>query len=117
MDGLITTLLAGGINKFFAWVASVGGFAVAVPLALEALKRWRRVPWIDEYTDTINRVVAVLASVVAANGISYAYDGATGDLVLQGLTAAALAKVVMAMATQFGLQELVYRQVVKRIPR
>ena len=55
----------------------------------------------------------VLAAVLASNGISYTFGGATGELVVNGLTPLGLARVVMAVATQFGLQELVYRKLLK----
>lgn len=113
MDQLLTQLVAGGISQLFAWLASVGGLAAAVPLLLEAAKRWDKFPVLTMHSDTINRVVSVLAAVLASNGISYTFGGATGELVVNGLTPLGLARVVMAVATQFGLQELVYRKLLK----
>lgn len=113
MEQFLTYMLASGIEKFFAWIASIGGLAVAVPLLIEAAKRWDRFPVLTRNSDTINRVVAVLAAVMTSNGISYSFGGATGDLVVRGLTPMALAGVIVAMATQFGLQELVYRKLLK----
>lgn len=113
MDQLLTQLVAGGLTQLFAWVASVGGMAAAVPLLLEAAKRWDKFPVLTMHSDKINRVVAVLAAVLASNGISYHFGGATGELVVNGLTAMGLSRVVVAMATQFGLQELVYRKLLK----
>lgn len=117
MEQILAALLAGGIEKALAWVASVGGFAMAVPLLLEAAKRWDKFPLLSPYTDTINRVVAVLSAVFTANAVSYAYDGATGDLVFHGLTALTVARVLIAIAAQFGLQELFYRVIVKAMVR
>lgn len=117
MDQILASLLAGGIEKAVAWVVSVGGFAAAVPLLLEALKRSDKFPFLTPYTDTINRVVSVIAAVFTANAVSYAYDGVTGDLVFHGLTALTLAKLLIAIATQFGLQEVFYRFVVKAMVR
>lgn len=115
MEQILTTVLAGGIEQFFRWVASVGGFALAVPVLIEGLKRWKSFPVLDQYSDTINRVVAVLAAAAAANGISYAHNGVTGDLLIHGLTALGLAKVAVAVAAQFGLQEAAYRLIVKSV--
>ena len=115
IERLLQILIENGITEGLAWLASIGGLAAAVPLLVEFAKRSDRFPWLDQNTDTVNRTVSVLIAIVSANGISYAYDGATGDLVFTGLTAATLAKIITAIATQFGLQELMYRQVVKRI--
>lgn len=117
METLLTTLLTGGFEQLFAWLATSGGLAVVLVLGIEALKRTNRVPWLNQYTDEINRGVSVVLAIFAANGISYAYDGATAQLVITGLAPANLAKVCAAIIMQFGLQELAYHALVKRVLR
>jgi hypothetical protein len=114
MDKLLEMLLAIGVREFMGWVAATGGWAVAFPVLLEMLKRWDRFKWLDEWTSTLNRVVAVVAGSAAAIGISYTFDGAAGTLVVQGVTFAALAKLIVNIASQLGLQEVFYRLVLKR---
>ena len=106
MDQLLTQLVAGGISQLFAWLASVGGLAAAVPLLLEAAKRWDKFPVLTMHSDTINRVVSVLAAVLASNGISYTFGGATKNMqesfayALQAL-AMAIIFIYMILASQF----------------
>ena len=113
MEALLTSLLANGITQLLAYIGSIGGVAIAFPLLLEAVKRSQRFPAIDEYTDTINRTVAVIFAVASSAGISYAYDGAVGQFVLLGVSPLGIAKFLMGVAGQFGLQEMAYRYIVK----
>jgi len=117
LERLLQILIENGITEGLAWVANIGGFAALVPLVVEAAKRSRRFPWLDQNSDTVNRTASVVLAIITANGISYAYHGATGDLLFQGLTPENLAKILTAIATQFSLQEVMYRQVVKRMAR
>ena len=115
METLLEHLLAGGLEQFFAWVVASGGLAAVIPLGIEALKRWERFSWLDQYTHTANRVVAVIIAAAGTAAISYSYDGAVGQFVVSGVTPLALAKFLLNIATQFGVQQLVYTQILKRV--
>ena len=113
MQSVIEHLIAAGLGQFVSWVGSIGGFAAAVPVLLELAKRSRMVPWLDAYTDHLNRAVAVILGALAASTISYSYDGAATRLVVDGLSIDSTAKMLASVATQLGLQEIVYRRFVK----
>jgi hypothetical protein len=117
MQNILANLLAGGVAEFLAWVTSMGGLAVVVPVLLQVAKQSKRFPWLDEYTTAINRGLAILAAALATAGISYTFDGVVGQLVITGLTALGIAKFLLAAASQFGLQELVYHFIVQRLNR
>lgn len=113
MQSILEHLIAAGLGQFVAWVGSIGGVAAAVPVLIEVLKRSRLVPWLDPYADHINRGVAVVLGALAASTISYAYDGAAARLVIDGLSTESTAKMLASIATQLGLQELIYKRFVK----
>ncbi len=117
MEKMIEMLLANGIAQFVAWVASIGGASVAIPLLLEYVKNIPQFSFITPYTSTINRIVAVTTGTLTAMGISATFNGAAGQIVIDGVTFQALAKLVTAIATQLGLQQIVYKKLIASVGR
>lgn len=118
LDSLLTNLLAGGITQLMAYIVQMGGLAAATMLLIEYAQRAQWIPWLDQDTSTkAKRAVAVFAAAAGAVGLSYTYDGAAEQLVIHGFSAAKLAAVMVAVASQFGLQEALFRLVVKRFMR
>lgn len=113
LQSVLEHLIAAGLGQFLSWIGSIGGVAAAVPVLLELAKRSRMVPWLDAYTDHLNRAVAVILGALAASTISYSYDGAAARLVIEGLSVESTASMLTSIATQLGLQEIVYRRFVK----
>lgn len=75
------------------------------------LKNTKLVPFMDQHTTSINRVVAWIMALLSATGIHYNFDHATGTLTLTGLTAAAIFHTVGDTIKSYALQWLVYRGV------
>lgn len=118
IEALIAKLLAGGIAQLFTYIAQMGGLAAVTMLLIEYATRATWVPWLTPETgDQAKRAVAVFAAAAGAVGLSYTYDGAAEQLVINGVSPTRLAAVVIAVASQFGLQQLLFNLVVKRFMR
>jgi hypothetical protein len=75
------------------------------------LKNTKLIPFMDQHTTTINRIVAWVMAFLSATGIHYNFDHATGTLTLTGLTAMALFHTTGDTVKSYALQWLVYRGV------
>lgn len=109
LDSLLTNLLAGGIGQLFAYIGQMGGLAAACIVLIEYAQRAKWFPWLtDDTSATAKRVVAVLAAACTAAGLSISYDGALEQLIVHGVSPTRLAGVVVAVASQFGLQQVLF---------
>lgn len=81
---------------------------------IEWLKRTRLAPWISDYTGTLNRVTSALLAAIAVLGITWAYDAATGDLVIHNLRLATILVFAWEWAKQFVLQQVLYDGIVQK---
>lgn len=117
-DSLLTTLLAGGFAQLFAYIGKMGGLAAVTMLLIEYAQRAHWVPWLTpETSDKAKRAVAAFAAAAGAVGLSYSYNGAAEQLVIDGVSPAKLASIVVAVASQFGLQQVLFNLLVKRFLR
>lgn len=118
LDSILTNLLAGGIGQLFVYVGKMGGVAAATMLLIEYATRAQWVPWLDEDTSAkAKRAVAAFAAAAGAVGLSITHDGAAEQLIVHGFSPAKLAAVLVAVASQFGLQQVLFNLVVKRFMR
>lgn len=113
MADTLTPALAEVIVGWIFWLTANGGWAAAAPIAIEAMKRSRLFPWLDQYTDRINVSISLLFALLGSLGIGTAYDMAAGTLLVTGLTPINIARFVVEVAIRFGGQELVYRTFIK----
>src|SRR5690242_19307330 len=88
------------------------GIAFASVYAIQLLKRSNLFPWLRTDTDTLNRVVSVVVAFATAAGIKFAMNGtfATGETItIQVPSLAVVLDTLVHFATQFGMQETIYR--------
>lgn len=110
LDALLTRLLAGGIGQLFTYIGQMGGLAALAIVAIEYAQRAEWFPWLTEETSaTAKRAVAVLAAACTAAGLSWSYDGAAEQLIFSGVSPVRIASVVVAVASQFGLQQVLFK--------
>ncbi len=85
---------------------------------LQKLKGTSAVPQVNQGTDRLNRILAVILATAAAVGISYGYAweaGGTLTITIAGLTPMAIAGFVWKVMSGIVTQELIYRTAVKPI--
>jgi hypothetical protein len=88
------------------------GIAFASVYAIQLLKRSNLFPWLRTDTDTLNRVVSVVVAFATAAGIKFAMDGTftTGETItIQVPSIGVILDTLVHFATQFGMQETIYR--------
>lgn len=118
MDQMLISLLSAGLTQLLAYVAQMGGLAAVVILLIEYAQRAKWVPWLTPDTSaSAKRAVAVLAAACTAVGLSYTYNGAAEQIVIDGVSPTKVMTVVVAVASQFGLQQALFNLVVKRFLR
>ena len=110
IDALLTKLLAGGIGQLFTYIGQMGGLAAACIVLIEYAQRASWFPWLNEDTSVqAKRAVAVLAAACTAAGLSISYDGALEQLIVHGVSPTRIASVIVAVASQFGLQQVLFK--------
>lgn len=97
------------------WVSVTEQTAVSaiIPVLIEWAKKHKRLTWITQNSDWVNRIVTFLLATLNTAGFSMAYQGTfeTGlSLNLKIPGTEALGRVVWSVA----VQELVYRNLIKR---
>jgi hypothetical protein len=93
-------------------VSSVTASAMAVAV-IQWLKNTKWVPFINQYSSTLNRVLGWAIAAISAAGLHYNYESATGTLTLTGLTAATLTHSLWETTKSYALQWLIYKGIVK----
>lgn len=92
------------------------GVAVAASYFLQALKRWKSIPWFDRNSDRLNRAVAILLALANTAGINFAMTGSvsTGGAISLGFPPLlTLLSNVGDTIGSFGMQEVYYRTAIK----
>ena len=87
-----------------------------VVYAIEWMKRWQVVPWIDANTKSVNWAVSAVLALVTSIGITYSFDAEAGRLVIDGLTWATITTTGWEALKQFVNQQLVYAMAVEARP-
>lgn len=118
LDSLLTNLIAGGLTQLLGYIAQMGGIAAVTMVLIEYATRAAWVPWLTpERSATAKRAVAVFAAACGAVGLSVTHNGAAEQLIIDGFSAPKVAAVIVAVASQFGLQQVLFSLVVKRFMR
>ena len=112
LDSILAPLLSQGITQLVLYGGSVGGVAVALPFLLEFLKG--RVPFVNKNHAVILRMFTAAATLATSIGMGYTYDLGTGKLVIDCMTPANMAALILGVAGQAGLTEHIYRRYLKR---
>jgi hypothetical protein len=87
--------------------------AVVVYL-LQLAKKSRLIPWLTMETGRLNRVVAVIASLLSAVGIHFTYNRSQGVLVISGLTLVGIATFAWRWLVSFVSQQLIFQTAVQK---
>lgn len=96
--------MAAGSEELLSQLTS----SAVVIYAIELVKRSHWFPWLTAETRTLNRVAAVIGSLIAAVGIHYSYDASAGALVITGLTTWGVAHGIWHWAQQYAITQLAY---------
>ena len=94
-----------GISAVIAWVVSQ---------LIELLKKWTALPWMNQTTETVNRIVAAILAAATAVGITMHYDPAAGTLVIAGLSLSAILTFVFQILFQWVMQKFWYKTIIKK---
>jgi hypothetical protein len=92
------------------------GAAAVIPFLLEGLKKAEWFPWITTGTAALNRWVGILAALAVTVGIHYEWTAETRQLLVVVPTFAQFLGMVFNAASQWGLQQYVYKTGVKATP-
>lgn len=82
---------------------------------MQKLKGAKSVPQVNDGSDTINRVLALIFATLAAAGITYGYtwEAGTFTLTVTGITVSSVASFLWHVLSGLVTQELIYRTAVK----
>ena len=97
MDQYVTQMVVGWLSALF----------------IQFLKRVKSLPWIDEHTDDVNRIIAVVVAFFASLGIGFEFIKDAGTLLISGLTLNTLMSLGWNWIVQFFFQNVIYRIAVK----
>lgn len=92
--------------------STITASAMAVAI-IQWMKNTKLIPFMDQHTDAINRLVAWIAATISAFGIHYNYDATAGTLTLTGLTAAGIGHSLWEVIRSYAFQILIYKGVMK----
>ena len=90
---------------------SLGFLSVWIIQRLKALKF---IPFINNNTDTLNRLLSALGAAAASVGLTILYDPTGGVMTLSGLTATSVVSFLLSVVWQGAVQEGLYRGIFKR---
>jgi hypothetical protein len=94
-------------------IANQFAAAYAMSSLLEWLKTKTWFPFVNVNTSTLNRITAILAALISAAGIHWAYDAAVGQLVISGLKSELIYNSLSAAFIQYAFQQFLYKTTVK----
>ena len=88
-------------------------FSLITPLILQWVKSSPWVPFINNNSGTINRIISIITALGNTVGVSFAYDGAAKTLLISGwdLTNVLVLGITALMA--WIVQQLLYRQTIE----
>lgn len=81
---------------------------------LQALKKSKWFPLLQQQTTKLNRIAAVLVAGAAGIGIHTTYDHATGVLIITNLTMMGIVTGIWVWLKSFAVQEIIYQGAVNR---
>ncbi len=89
---------------------STSAMSVAI---IQWLKNTKYVPFMDQHSAGINRLVGWVSALTSSVDIHYSYDSHLGTLTLTGLTAAAIFHASMDATKSYAFNWLIYNGMVK----
>ena len=93
-----------GSNIVLAQITS----SAVIAYGLEMLKKWNKIPWINQNTKRINRIVSAILSGVAALGIHMQFNSEAGTLMITGLCLPCIVHGMWDWARSWVVTQLVY---------
>lgn len=97
-------------------VLTTAGSAIGMVYFIEQLKKAKWFPWLNEYTNDLNRLVGVLAAGAVSFGIHYEWDAATRVLAITVPTATQFAHLTWNWFVQWALQQYAFKTGVTPTP-
>ena len=92
------------------------GLATLTIMGIEVLKRAGWFPWLDRHSDATNRIVSWVLALASSAGLKFASSGSIGEGGVITIAFPAMGEIVdgvLHFAGQGGLQEGLYRALVK----
>jgi hypothetical protein len=96
------------------------GVSILLVHSLQFVKKSAWFPWINEHSDKINRVVAILAALASSAGFQFAMNGSWLNGGVLAITIPAFGALVLAFShvllhtiAQAGIQQVYYQNIVK----
>lgn len=83
--------------------------STVIVFVLQALKKWKYFPWLNEQSKRVTRVVAAIASAAAGVGIHAQWNHAAGVLTISGLSLTAVVSFLWIWLKSHAMQEGIYR--------
>ncbi len=102
--------MADASHSILATQLTTGGLVVMI---LEWLKGKKWAPFISHYAPMLNKVTALVVSLVTAAGISYQWDAHNHTLMLGNLALGSIAAGLWIAVKQWVFQEMIYRGMVQ----
>lgn len=91
-------------------------FAALMSFVLQGLKNWKWFPFLNEWSAKWWKVaVSAIVAGASAAGISFQFDPVIGQLVITGLTWAAVGHALLAFAVSFATQHVSYEGMAKKM--
>ncbi len=94
-------------NELLSTVAA----STLVVSAMEWVKSTKWVPFINQHSAGINRMVGWLAAFCTGTGIHYTFNQDAGVLTITGLSIGVIIHTLMTTSKQYAVQWLIYQQV------
>jgi len=80
---------------------------------IQWLKNTKLVPFIDQHSSTLNRVVGWCAAFISAAGLHYTWDASTGTLTLMNIHVASIMHGAADVTKSYAFQWLIYKGIVQ----
>lgn len=96
-------------NEF---LSTITASTIAVSI-IQWLKNTKLVPFINEHSTGLNRLVSWVAAFAAGTGIHFTFNGDAGVLQVTGLSAGVIIHTVTVTCKQYAVQWLIYRGILK----
>lgn len=97
-------------------VLTTMGSAIGAAYLIELLKRSRQFPWLDAYSEGLNRLTGIAAAGAVSVGIHYEWDVERHGVFIYLPTAAQCAHIGWNWFVQWALQQYAYKTGVKPAP-
>lgn len=80
---------------------------------IQSLKSWSVLSWVTEDSERTNRILSILAALIASTGITWTFEMAEGTLIVHGLTWWGIGAGLYEWAKQWVTQKMIYELAAK----